>query len=254
MPQPMPDSLQRILLVEDEADIRTIALTVLEAVGGFAVVVCASGEEAIQRAPEAQPDLIILDVMMPGLDGPATMRRLRELPHTARTPVMFMTAKAQASEIRNLLELGALDVITKPFDPMKLPSQIRDVWQRHAPAAPAAASVAVNSDPQLDAFYGEYADGLPAVIEEIEQLWTRAADARDVAALKPLHRALHSLAGSAGTFGFVRLGAEAKALENALTPYLGSEVIEESAAAALDPLFQQLRAVAAAGRDTRRRA
>lgn len=128
----MPRELKRILYVEDEASIRTIAVTVLEAVGGFTVIACSSGKQALDAAPVANADLILLDVMMPEMDGPATLEALRQIPQTAQTPVMFMTAKVQASEILHYKSLGAIDVVAKPFDPMTLSAQISEIWQRSA--------------------------------------------------------------------------------------------------------------------------
>ena len=129
----MARELRSILYVEDEADIQAVARLALEAVGGFSVTICSSGAEAVERAPEVRPDLILLDVMMPGMDGVNTLRALREIPETAATPVIFMTAKAQQSEIRNFRELGALDVIAKPFDPMALSDQIREIYEATDP-------------------------------------------------------------------------------------------------------------------------
>jgi two-component system OmpR family response regulator len=126
----MAKELKRILYVEDEDSIRTIAVTVLEAVGGFTVVACASGSQALAAAPGAAADLILLDVMMPGMDGPATLQALRALPQTAQTPAIFMTAKVQASEIQQYKSLGAIEVIAKPFDPMTLSAQISEIWQK----------------------------------------------------------------------------------------------------------------------------
>lgn len=124
----MPKPLKTILYVEDEADIRTIAKMALEAVGGFKVHACGSGNEALAAAPNAAADLILLDVMMPGLDGPSTLKSLREIPATASTPVIFMTAKVQPAEIAQYKGLGALDVIAKPFDPMGVSNEIRRIW------------------------------------------------------------------------------------------------------------------------------
>jgi len=126
----MPKELKRILYVEDEASIRTIAVTVLEAVGGFTVIACSSGKLALEAAPGANADLILLDVMMPEMDGPATLKALREIAQTAQTPAIFMTAKVHASEIQHFKSLGAIEVIAKPFDPMTLSAQISEVWQR----------------------------------------------------------------------------------------------------------------------------
>lgn len=122
--------LNRILHVDDEGDIREIGKLALEAVGGFTVESCASGKEALQRGPSFAPDLFLLDVMMPGMDGPATLRALREIPSLKDTPAVFMTAKAQPSEIESFKTMGAVDVIIKPFDPMGLAQQLSDIWNR----------------------------------------------------------------------------------------------------------------------------
>lgn len=123
--------LQRILLVDDEADIRQIARLALETVGGFQVEACASGLEAPAAVARFQPQLILMDVMMPGQDGPATFRTLRERLDLPRIPVIFMTAKVQPQEVASFRALGALDVIAKPFDPMTLAQTVRAIWARH---------------------------------------------------------------------------------------------------------------------------
>lgn len=124
----MAEKLTRILYVEDEPDIQMVARLALETLGGFTVEVCSSGDEAIARAPGFQPQFILLDVMMPGMDGPTTLKMLRGLPQTASTPVVFMTAKVQPSEIAQYKELGAVDVIPKPFDPMTLAGRVEEIW------------------------------------------------------------------------------------------------------------------------------
>ena len=125
--------LERILCIEDEEDIRKVQLIALESLGGFTVLACASGAEAIQAAAAFAPQMILLDVMMPGMDGPATLKSLRTLPGLENTPVIFVTAKVQQAEVDYYLELGALEVISKPFDPMTLSSQLRQIWElRHA--------------------------------------------------------------------------------------------------------------------------
>lgn len=125
--------LERILCVEDEEDIRKVQLIALESLGGFKVLACASGAEAIQEAAAFAPQMILLDVMMPGMDGPATLKSLRTLPGLEEAPVIFVTAKVQQDEIDYYLELGALDVISKPFDPMTLSAQLKQIWElRHA--------------------------------------------------------------------------------------------------------------------------
>ena len=123
-------ALSKILYAEDEPDIQTVALMALEAIGGFTVRACNTGQEAIEAAAEFAPDLIILDVMMPGMDGPATLEALRKLPNTANVDIIFMTAKVQAQEVERYLQMGAVDVIAKPFDPMTLASQVEAIWER----------------------------------------------------------------------------------------------------------------------------
>jgi two-component system OmpR family response regulator len=125
-----PPPLARILYVDDEPDIREVARIALEVVGGFQVEVCESGETALARAPGFAPDLILLDVMMPGMDGPETLRALRGIAALAEVPVVFFTAKAQRSEIAELLALGAIDVLGKPFDPMTIGQALTEIWNR----------------------------------------------------------------------------------------------------------------------------
>ena len=124
--------LNRILYVEDEPDIRFVAQMALQAVGGFTVIACACGQDALNAAPDARADLLLLDVMMPGMDGPSTLKALRESPATANTPVIFMTAKVQVAEVAMYKALGALEVIPKPFDPMELAAQIQKIWTAQA--------------------------------------------------------------------------------------------------------------------------
>lgn len=125
----MNESLTRILYVEDEPDIQAVARLALEAVGEFTVKICSSGAEALEKVPEFSPDLILLDVMMPEMDGPCTLSALRTIPGLEKTPAVFVTAKVQAQEVANLKALGALDVIAKPFDPMNLAAQITEIWE-----------------------------------------------------------------------------------------------------------------------------
>jgi CheY-like chemotaxis protein len=123
--------LRRILCVEDDRDIRTIVTLALETVGGYAVRCCSSGSEALEVGPGFAPDLILLDVMMPGMDGPETLLELRKDPSMSPVPVVFMTARAERGDELRYLSLGAIDTITKPFDPLTLPDSVREIWRRH---------------------------------------------------------------------------------------------------------------------------
>lgn len=126
----MSKPLQKILYVEDDPDIQAIAIMVLDSISGFTLEPCSSGNEAVSKAVAFGPDLVLLDVMMPGMDGPETMLALRKLPELANTPVVFMTAKVQPQEVQGYLELGAVGVIAKPFDPMTLTDQLKELWAR----------------------------------------------------------------------------------------------------------------------------
>lgn len=120
--------LNRIMIVEDEQDIQFITRISLERVGGYTVKACNSGIEALQNFKEFNPDLILMDVMMPDLDGPSTLKEFQKMAEFKDTKVIFMTAKAQAHEILNYKELGVVDVIVKPFDPMYLAQQVSEIW------------------------------------------------------------------------------------------------------------------------------
>ena len=122
--------LSRILHVEDDSSIQAVAKIALEAVGGFQVLSCASGQEALDQVLAFDPQFILLDVMMPGMDGPQTLLQLRELVDMQRVAVAFMTAKVQPAEIKPYRSLGARDVISNPFEPMQLANQVREIWAR----------------------------------------------------------------------------------------------------------------------------
>ena len=126
----MKKTLQRVLYVEDDPDIQAVAVMALETVAGLTVEACSSGAEALAKGADFGPDLIVLDVMMPGMDGPTTLTELRKLPPLADTPVVFITAKTANADLENLQALGALSVITKPFDPMRLGEQLASIWQQ----------------------------------------------------------------------------------------------------------------------------
>ena len=117
----------RILIIDDEDDIREVAALSLETVAGWDVITANSGAQGLARAAECQPDAILLDVMMPGMDGPSTFRELRKNPATARIPVLLLTAKVQANDQRRFADLGVEAILFKPFDPLTLSNQIASV-------------------------------------------------------------------------------------------------------------------------------
>ena len=118
---------RKILIVDDEDDIREVARLSLELVGGWDVLAACSGREGLEEAKANQPDAILLDVMMPDMDGPATFQELQADEATRHIPVILLTAKVQAADRLRFSELGVSGVLAKPFDPMELPRQVADV-------------------------------------------------------------------------------------------------------------------------------
>jgi CheY-like chemotaxis protein len=120
-------SAKRILIVDDEPDIREVAQMSLETVSGWQVLTAESGDEGITKARQERPDAILLDAMMPGMDGATTFGKLQADPSTKQIPVIMFTAKVQPADRKRFADLGVKDVIAKPFDPMKLGSQIATI-------------------------------------------------------------------------------------------------------------------------------
>lgn len=123
-------TLSKILYAEDEPDIQAIAQMSLEMMGGYELKLCNNGREAVESAVAFAPDVILLDVMMPEMDGPTALKNLREMPELNDVPIIFMTAKVQTQEVEDYKALGAVDVIAKPFDPMTLSDTVKSLWQR----------------------------------------------------------------------------------------------------------------------------
>jgi two-component system OmpR family response regulator len=121
-------ALRHILYVEDDPDIREMVTFVLRDIGGFEVEVYANGADALAKAAESKAQLALLDVMMPGMDGPSLFAALKKIPETQSVPVVFMTAKICAAEVNAYKTLGAIGVIAKPFDTIALCDTIRTLW------------------------------------------------------------------------------------------------------------------------------
>jgi len=126
----MKHILKSVLYVEDDLHVRTTAKLVLEVIGKLEVCDCSSGREALLLARDFKPDLILMDVMMPGLDGVATLVELRRLPHLASTPVVFVTSLTAAADIERYNEVGAIGVIPKPLVPLRLADQLAALWEQ----------------------------------------------------------------------------------------------------------------------------
>ena len=126
----MTATLTRILYAEDEPRIQFVTKMALERIGGFTVATCSSGPEALAIAPEFDPDLVLIDVRMPGMSGPETLEELRRLPKLANIPVVFMTANVMKEDVERYRAMGAAEVIAKPFEPTELPDRLREIWSR----------------------------------------------------------------------------------------------------------------------------
>jgi two-component system OmpR family response regulator len=122
--------LERVCYVEDDEDIQRLVRMSLECVGKMKVEVVGDPNEAIRVITRFKPDLVMLDWMMPGMDGPELFRKLKQEPEVAALPVVFITAKTMASEVEELLALGAAATISKPFAPTALPEQLRAIWAK----------------------------------------------------------------------------------------------------------------------------
>ncbi|MCW5695313.1 MAG: response regulator [Bauldia sp.] len=122
--------LERVACVEDDPDIRELIRISLSEIGRLKLAVYASGPEAIEQSPRFDPELFLIDVMMPGMTGQETLVALRGLPAFEETPMVFMTAKVQVQEVEDYYRLGAASVISKPFDPIILADQVRAIWSQ----------------------------------------------------------------------------------------------------------------------------
>jgi len=127
----MSPPLNHVLYVDDDADIREIVQMSLSLDGQMSVHLSDGGEPALAKMRDARPDLVMLDVMMPGMDGPSILARMRADDALRHIPVIFMTAKANPSEVARFRGLSAIGVIAKPFDPMALGSQVKALWESH---------------------------------------------------------------------------------------------------------------------------
>lgn len=211
---------QSVLYVDGDPDICDVVQRTLGLIAGFKVRTADSGEMALDLAYELRPDLIILDVMMPGLDGPSTYERLCENTLLADIPVIFMTAKILPPQVAHLLRLGAIGVIGKPFDPMALGDEVLALWNK-AVSARVSAGVRAGDDQvqaRVDSLALRFLERAGGEVVRLRELTARARPG-DQAALGEIERLAHSIHGAGAIFGFSSisaLGADVERLVEAL--------------------------------------
>lgn len=203
----MSKCLKKILVVEDEADIRDIIQIALADVGQFVVKLCASGIEALKEAPHFEPDLILLDLMMPKMDGKKVLLELRKTELFKETPIIFITAKLQLHEVDDLLQLGAISVMPKPFDPLSIADSIRKIWTEY----------------NLAVLRKSYCEKLPSKFKALELAYQNLEQEINQHNLIELQRLSHNLNGSAATFGYPQLSFYARQLEEYIAAVLQSD-------------------------------
>jgi CheY-like chemotaxis protein/HPt (histidine-containing phosphotransfer) domain-containing protein len=200
-------TIRKVLLVDDEPDIRRVGELSLRAVGGWRVVLADSGSKVVALARTERPDVILLDVMMPDVDGPTTLELLRADPDTRSIPVVFLSARVMRDGVDHYLSLGAAGVLAKPFDPMSLAADLTRILAG-APKAPR-----VDLAPEMDTLRAELGALLPARIAELSSLVLAALASPDEAARLAARSAAHRLAGTAGSYGFTDVGDAASGIE-----------------------------------------
>ena len=215
----------RVLHVDDEPDIREVVEMSLSLDPDLVVRSCPSGAAALEVSVEWPPDLILLDVMMPVMDGPAMLKQLRARPRTTYTPVVFMTARAQARELESFVALGAAGVIPKPFDPMTLAASVRTYVR------PTNAGIA--------AMRGEFLERARRDAATLETLRAGLADGQQPA-LERIKSTAHSLGGAGGIFGFPMVSEKALLLAQSTDALLSGAGTVQDTEQALDELLAQI--------------
>ncbi len=207
--------LRSVLYVDDDPDICVVVQTTLSLLAGLEVRTAASGQIGIDLAYEMRPDLILMDVMMPGLDGPSTFKRMRESALLANTPVIFLTAKVLPAEVAHFFHLGAIGVIGKPFDPEKLCDDVLALWQNMdtVRGATPACSGPVAERAQVDKLADSFLRRASSDVDRLRKLIERAR-LGDQSAYGEAERVAHSLHGAAAMFGFPEVSASGGVIEH----------------------------------------
>jgi two-component system, OmpR family, response regulator len=222
--------LRSVLYVDDDPDVCTVVEATLSALGDLAVRTANSGQTAMDLACEVQPDLILMDVMMPGLDGPSTLKLMRDCAPLAAIPIIFLTAKVMPTEITEFLNLGAIGVIRKPFDPMMLCRDIRALWERTGRSSTVGSTSATRPGgiaAEVRTLTKPFLQRMHRDVRRLRHLLERLATG-DGSAARELERLAHSIHGSAAMFGFAAISECADIMEKLVIGRSVTEMIEPS--------------------------
>lgn len=212
--------LNKILVVDDEPDINTIAKIALESFGKFNVETCSSGLEALKKAEWFEPNLILLDVMMPFMDGEETLRKLKRNPKTEDIPVIFVTAKIFNRDISKYKQLGALDVIPKPFDPVVLPKQVRAIWSDFQVHEDAEREIRE----KLRTMKGEFVVSMQTRLPALRARWSEFLEEESKRSLMTMYEVVHKIVGVSGTVQHNEIYEASLQIEQLLTTRLESDI------------------------------
>jgi two-component system OmpR family response regulator len=253
--------IQSVLFVDDDPDVCEVVKATLSLIAGLQVYTAGCGEQAIDLAYEFRPDLVLMDVVMPGLDGPSTLKRMRESAPISEIPVIFLSARVLPETVAQLLELGVIGVIAKPFDPLKLCGELLSLW-KHSGATRAikrnhAAHFRVQA--KISSLTARFIQRTRDDVVRLRSI-VESAHRGNQSSLKEVHRVAHSIRGAGAMFGFPEVSAAAERIER-----LAGEVMASSAVsgAAREPAVVQrlmecsaqlAREIEAAGLATHRRA
>jgi two-component system, OmpR family, response regulator len=228
-----------ILYVDDDPDIRCIVVAALSLVAGLTVRTADSGERAIDLAYELRPDLVLMDVMMPGVDGPSTLKRMRESVLLANIPVIFITAKVQRAEIARLRQLGAIGVIVKPFDPVTLCDEVFALWKNHDAACrrPIPHGGRSHLREQAHSLTASFLRRARTDVARLSEMIQRAREG-DRSAFRQIENVAHAMHGAGAMIGFPEVGRIAGSLEHLAVTLMAGTDTHGSACGAM--VMQQL--------------
>jgi two-component system OmpR family response regulator len=222
--------IQSVLCVDDDPDICAVVHAALGCIAGLNVHTAGSGEQAIDLAYELRPDLILMDIMMPGLDGPSTFKRMREHALLANIPVIFLTAKDRPAEVAHFLQSGAIGVIAKPFDPLKLCDDLFALWDSADAAREVKDTRAGQSQvrTKVSSLAERFLDRTGSDVLRLRAIIVRARH-EDRSALEEAQRIGHSIRGAGAMFGFPDVSAVGGAIEQLIEGIMASTAASSSA-------------------------